>query len=167
MAVVVAEKDVDRFCKLARGENLEATVVAQVTEEPRLSMFWNGKNIVNISREFLNSNGAEKHTTVETSRPQSYDKKVDGSFEESYKKLAGDLNVCSKRGLSERFDSTIGAGTVLMPFGGKYQRTPIQAMVNKVSVEKGDTNTCSLMAWGYNPFIMEKSPLPRRLSGRK
>lgn len=158
MAVVVAEKDVDRFCKLARGENLEATVVAQVTEEPRLSMFWNGKNIVNISREFLNSNGAEKHTTVETSRPQSYDKKVDGSFEESYKKLAGDLNVCSKRGLSERFDSTIGAGTVLMPFGGKYQRTPIQAMVNKVSVEKGDTNTCSLMAWGYNPFIMEKSP---------
>ena len=158
MAVVVAEKDVDRFCKLARGENLEDTVVAQVTEEPRLSMFWNGKNIVNISREFLNSNGAEKHTTVETSRPQSYDKKVDGSFEESYKKLAGDLNVCSKRGLSERFDSTIGAGTVLMPFGGKYQRTPIQAMVNKVSVEKGDTNTCSLMAWGYNPFIMEKSP---------
>ena len=158
MAVVVAEKDVDRFCKLARGENLEATVVAQVTEEPRLSMFWNGKNIVNISREFLNSNGAEKHTTVETSRSQSYDKKVDGSFEESYKKLAGDLNVCSKRGLSERFDSTIGAGTVLMPFGGKYQRTPIQAMVNKVSVEKGDTNTCSLMAWGYNPFIMEKSP---------
>ena len=158
MAVVVAEKDVDRFCKLARGENLEATVVAQVTEEPRLSMFWNGKNIVNISREFLNSNGAEKHTTVETSKPQSYDKKVDGSFEESYKKLAGDLNVCSKRGLSERFDSTIGAGTVLMPFGGKYQRTPIQAMVNKVSVEKGDTNTCSLMAWGYNPFIMEKSP---------
>ena len=158
MAVVVAEKDVDRFCKLARGENLEATVVAQVMEEPRLSMFWNGKNIVNISREFLNSNGAEKHTTVETSRPQSYDKKVDGSFEESYKKLAGDLNVCSKRGLSERFDSTIGAGTVLMPFGGKYQRTPIQAMVNKVSVEKGDTNTCSLMAWGYNPFIMEKSP---------
>ena len=158
MAVVVAEKDVDRFCKLARGENLEATVVAQVTKEPRLSMFWNGKNIVNISREFLNSNGAEKHTTVETSRPQSYDKKVDGSFEESYKKLAGDLNVCSKRGLSERFDSTIGAGTVLMPFGGKYQRTPIQAMVNKVSVEKGDTNTCSLMAWGYNPFIMEKSP---------
>ena len=158
MAVVVAEKDVDRFCKLALGENLEATVVAQVTEEPRLSMFWNGKNIVNISREFLNSNGAEKHTTVETSKPQSYDKKVDGSFEESYKKLAGDLNVCSKRGLSERFDSTIGAGTVLMPFGGKYQRTPIQAMVNKVSVEKGDTNTCSLMAWGYNPFIMEKSP---------
>lgn len=158
MAVVVAEKDVDRFCSLARGENLEATVVAQVTEEPRLSMFWNGKNIVNISREFLNSNGAEKHTTVETSRPQSYDKKVDDSFEESYKELAGDLNVCSKRGLSERFDSTIGAGTVLMPFGGKYQRTPIQAMVNKVSVEKGDTSTCSLMAWGYNPFIMEKSP---------
>ena len=158
MAVVVAEKDVELFCSLARAENLEATVVARVTAEPRLSMHWNGRNIVNISREFLDSNGAEKHITVETAVPIEYAKKAQGSFEESYEAVASDLNICSKRGLSERFDSTIGAGTVLMPFGGKYQRTPIQAMVNKVSAEKKDTSTCSLMAWGYNPFIMEKSP---------
>jgi len=158
MAVVVAEKDVDRFCGLARLENLEATVVAEVTEEPVLSMSWNGKNIVNISREFLNSNGADKHIDIETAVPENYDKEISGGFTENFRKLAGDLNVCSKRGLSERFDSTIGAGTVLMPFGGKYQRTPIQAMVNKISLEKADTKTCSLMSWGYNPFITEKSP---------
>ena len=158
MAVVVEEKYARRFCTLAKAENLEATVVAKVTAEPRLSMHWNGANIVNISREFLDSNGAEKHITVEAAKACDYSKKPCGTFAESYKELAGDLNVCSKRGLSERFDSTIGAGTVLMPFGGKYQRTPIQAMVNKVSVEKADTKTCSLMAWGYNPFIMEKSP---------
>ena len=158
MAVVVAEKDVDRFCTLAREENLEATVVAKVTEEPRLSMFWNGDNIVNISREFLSSNGASKHVTVKATAPKGYDRKTEGTFTDAYKAACADLNICSKRGLSERFDSTIGAGTVLMPFGGKYQRTPIQAMVNKVSVEKGDTDTCSLMAWGYNPYITEKSP---------
>lgn len=158
MAVVVAEKDVDRFCTLAREENLEATVVAKVTEEPRLSMFWNGDNIVNISREFLSSNGASKHVTVKAAAPKGYDRKTEGTFPDAYKAACADLNICSKRGLSERFDSTIGAGTVLMPFGGKYQRTPIQAMVNKVSVERGDTDTCSLMAWGYNPYITEKSP---------
>lgn len=158
MAVVVAEQDVDRFCQLAREENLEATVVAKVTAEPRLSMHWNGANIVNISRAFLDSNGAEKHICVESAAPQDFSKEITGTFSENFRKAAGDLNICSKRGLSERFDSTIGAGTVLMPFGGKYQRTPIQAMVNKVSVEKKDTTTCSLMAWGYNPFIMEKSP---------
>ncbi len=158
MAVVVAAASVDRFCALAKSENLEATVVAEVTEEPRLSMHWNGVNIVNISRQFLDSNGAEKHITVETSKPESFAKEIAEDFAENYKALAGDLNVCSKRGLSERFDSTIGAGTVLMPFGGKYQRTPVQAMVNKISVEKADTTTCSLMAWGYNPYIMEKSP---------
>ena len=158
MAVVVAEKDADRFCTLAREENLEATVVAKVTEEPRLSMFWNGDNIVNISREFLSSNGASKHVTVKAAAPKGYDRKTEGTFTDAYKAACADLNICSKRGLSERFDSTIGAGTVLMPFGGKYQRTPIQAMVNKVSVERGDTDTCSLMAWGYNPYITEKSP---------
>ena len=157
MAVVVAEKDADRFCTLAREENLEATVVAKVTEEPRLSMFWNGDNIVNISREFLSSNGASKHVTVKAAAPKGYDRKTEGTFTDAYKAACADLNICSKRGLSERFDSTIGAGTVLMPFGGKYQRTPIQAMVNKVSVERGDTDTCSLMAWGYNPYITEKS----------
>ena len=158
MAVVVEAKDVERFCELAKQENLEATIVATVKEHPYLVMNWNGKNIVNISREFLNSNGAEKHINIATAKPQCYKKDTSGSFTDVYKALASDLNVCSKRGLSERFDSTIGAGTVLMPFGGTYQRTPIQAMVNKVSVEKKYTNTCSLMAWGYNPFIAEKSP---------
>lgn len=158
MAVVVAPKDVKRFCELAYGENLEATEVAVVTEKERLVMNWNGKKIVDISRDFLNSNGAEKHITIAPEAACSYEKQIGTSFAEEYKNLAGELNVCSKRGLSERFDSTIGAGTVLMPFGGKYQRTPIQAMVNKVSVEKGHTDTCSLMAWGYNPFIAEKSP---------
>ena len=158
MACVVAEKDVDRFCELARLENLEATVVAKVTDDARLSMHWNGQNIVNLSRRFLDSNGAEKHITVEAMAPAAFDKKVEGGFAENFKALAGDLNVCSKRGMSERFDSTIGVGTVLMPFGGKFQRTPIQAMVHKVSVEKKDTTTCSLMSWGYNPFITEKSP---------
>ncbi len=158
MAVVVEPKDVNRFIELANTENLEATVVARVTETPRLVMRWNGKDIVNISREFLNSNGAEKHIDVTASAPKDYTKAVPVSFKDGMADLAGDLNVCSKRGLSERFDSTIGAGTVLMPFGGKYQQTPIQAMVHKVSVEKGTTDTCSYMSWGYNPFITEKSP---------
>ena len=156
MAVVVEPKDVDKFIELANKENLEATVVAKVTEKPYLTMSWKGNVIVNISREFLNSNGAEKHINIHTTKSEKFEKKPTGDFEKSMKDLATDLNVCSKRGLSERFDSTIGAGSVLMPFGGKYQRTPVQAMVNKVSVEHGDTDTVSMMAWGYNPFIMEK-----------
>ena len=158
MAVVVAKEDVKRFLALAESENLEATVVAEVREEPRLTMLWNGKKIVDLSRAFLDSNGAEKHISVEVAKPEAYARTLNGSFEENYKALCGDLNLCSRRGLSERFDSTIGVGTVLMPFGGKYQQTPIQAMVHKVSVEKADTDTCSFMAWGYNPFISEKSP---------
>lgn len=158
MAVVVAPADAEEFLRLADSENLQAVPVASVTEEPRLVMNWNGKSIVNISREFLNSNGAEKHITAVVSKPEPYEKKVDGGFTENYLALADDLNICSKRGLSEQFDSTIGAGTVLMPFGGKNQLTPIQAMVQKISVEKKHTNDCSLMAWGYNPFITEKSP---------
>ena len=158
MAVAVEAKDVDKFLALAAKENLEATVVAKVTAEPRLTMTWNGKTIVDISREFLNSNGAEKHTKIAPEAPNAYSKDTSGDFTEKYKALAGDLNVCSKRGLSERFDSTIGAGTVLMPFGGKYQLTPIQAMAHKVSVEHGHTDDCSVMAYGYNPFIAEKSP---------
>lgn len=158
MAVVVAKEDVDNFIEYALSENLEATVVAVVKAEPRLTMTWNGKNIVDISREFLNSNGAEKHIDITCSKPENYEKEYCGDFEKAYTELADDLNICSKRGLSERFDSTIGSGTVLMPFGGKNQLTPIQAMVNKVSVEKKHTKTCSLMAWGYNPFITEKSP---------
>ncbi|MCR4563760.1 MAG: phosphoribosylformylglycinamidine synthase [Clostridiales bacterium] len=158
MAVVVAPEDVEKFKKLAYEENLEATVVAVVKAEPRLKMNWNGRTIVNISREFLNSNGAEKHIDIKPAMIEKYTKQIPDDFLNGFKALAGDLNVCSKRGLSERFDSTIGAGTVLMPFGGKNQLTPIQAMVNKVSVEKKHTDDCSFMAWGYNPFITEKSP---------
>ncbi len=158
MAVVVADEDAELFCRLAAEENLEATVVAVVTAESVLSMSWNGREIVNVSREFLNSNGAEKHIMVKAAAPAAYERSGVADFASAYRELAQDLNVCSKRGLSERFDSTIGAGTVLMPFGGIYQRTPIQAMVNKISLEKGDTTTCSLMAYGYNPYITEKSP---------
>ncbi len=158
MAVVVEPKDAERFMELAASENLEATVVAVVKAEPRLVMKWNGKDIVNISREFLNSNGAEKHIVITPDAPKDYNRKVEEDFANQYKALAGDLNVCSKRGLSERFDSTIGAGTVVMPFGGKNQLTPNQAMVQKVSMEKKHTKSCSVMAWGYNPYITEKSP---------
>lgn len=158
MAVVVEPHNVDKFLSLAASENLNACPVAVVKAEPRLVMKWNGVNIVDISREFLNSNGADKHITITPEAPKSFSKNIDGGFADNCKKIASDLNICSKRGLSERFDSTIGAGTVLMPFGGKNQLTPIQAMVQKISVEKKHTNDCSLMAWGYNPFITEKSP---------
>ena len=158
MAVVIEKENVDSFLKLANEENLQAVVVAKVKAEPRLTMHWNGNVIVDLSREFLNSNGAEKHIEVEVSAPSDILNNVEGSFAENYKALADDLNICSKRGLSEQFDSTIGAGTVLMPFGGKNQITPIQAMVQKISVEKKHTNDCSLMAWGYNPFITSASP---------
>ncbi len=159
MAVVVEKDDVDAFLRLADKENLEATVVARVSATPRLTMKWNGKCIVDLSREFLNSNGAAKHITIDAAPANcNYQKEITGTFGSNLKSIAGDLNTCSRRGLSEMFDSTIGAGTVLMPFGGKYQKTPAQAMVQKISVEKKHTSTVSLMAWGYNPFVMEKSP---------
>ncbi len=158
MAVVVAKADAAEFMRLADSENLESTIVAEVTEEPRLVMRWNGRTIVDISREFLDSNGAEKHITVKTAKAAAPKKQMPESFEKGIRALAGDLNVCSKRGLAERFDSTIGAGNVLMPFGGRYQRTPAQAMAYKISVEKKDTKTCSLMSWGYNPYISSASP---------
>ena len=158
MAVVVEAKDAARFLELAATENLNAVPVAVVTESPRLVMNWNEKKICDISREFLNSNGAAKHMDAAAEKAQSYGKAVTGSFAENFLAVASDLNTCSKRGLSERFDSTIGAGTVLMPFGGKYQLTPIQAMVQKISVEKKHTDDCSFMAFGYNPFITSASP---------
>ena len=158
MAVVIEKENVDEFIRIADGENLQACEVAVVQEEKRLVMNWNGNKIVDISRDFLNSNGAEKHTEANPAAVSEIAKNVTGSFEENMKSVAENLNTCSKRGLSERFDSTIGAGTVLMPFGGKTQMTPIQAMVQKISIEKGHTDDCSLMAWGYNPFIAEKSP---------
>ncbi|MBR6501884.1 MAG: phosphoribosylformylglycinamidine synthase [Clostridia bacterium] len=158
MAVVIEPHNVDAFLALAAEENLQACVVAEVKAEPRLVMHWNGQTIVDISREFLNSNGADKHITITPEAPKAFGGPVDGGFVDNYKAIAKDLNMCSKRGLSERFDSTIGAGTVLMPFGGKNQLTPIQAMVQKISVEKKHTDDCSLMSWGYNPFITEQSP---------
>ena len=158
MAVVVEKENIDRFLELAKTENLQAVKVADITAEPRLRMVWNGNTIVDISREFLNSNGAEKHIDITPEAPKDYERIIEGGFKENMEHLADDLNACSKRGLSEQFDSTIGAGTVLMPFGGKHQLTPIQAMVQKISVEKKHTDDCSLMAWGYNPFIAERSP---------
>ena len=158
MAVVVEQKDVARFLELAEEENLQACTVAEVTEEARLVMNWNGKKIVDISREFLNSNGADKHIDVEVAAGKLIHKKVSGGFAENMMVVASDLNTCSKRGLSERFDSTIGAGTVLMPFGGRNQLTPIQAMVQKISMEKKHTDDCSFMSFGYNPFVTEASP---------
>ena len=158
MAVVVGAADEAAFCKLAADENLEVSRIAVVKEDARLTMSWNGTTIVDLSRAFLDTNGAEKHIDVHPAAPKAWNKSVPADFKQGYTALAGDLNVCSKRGLSERFDATIGAGTVLMPFGGKYQYTPIQAMVHKVSVEQKHTDTCSLMAWGYNPYIAENSP---------
>ena len=158
MAVVVEDKNVARFLELAAEENLEATVVATVTEEPRLRLNWNDQTICDVSREFLNSNGAEKHVSVEIPASADFAPVISGSFTENMLRIATDLNTCSKRGLSERFDSSIGAGTVLMPFGGVHQQTPIQAMAHKISLESGHTDDCSVMSWGYNPFITEKSP---------
>ena len=158
MAVVVEPQDASRFLELAALENLNAVPVAVVTEEARLVMNWNGAKICDISREFLNSNGADKHITAAPAAPHAYGKTVTGDFTANFMEVASDLNTCSKRGLSERFDSTIGAGTVLMPFGGRHQLTPIQAMVQKISVEKKHTDDCSFMAFGYNPFITSASP---------
>ena len=164
MAVVVEAENVDAFLALAKEENLQACPVAVVKAEPRLTMNWTGKKIVDISREFLNSNGADKHIVITPAKPDYRQKSLSGicdnneSFAQAYKNAMSDLNICSKRGLSERFDSTIGAGTVIMPFGGKKQLTPAQAMIQKISVEKKHTEDCSLMSWGYNPFITEQSP---------
>lgn len=160
MAVVVAAEDVETFKELAISENLEATVVAEVTEEPSLVMNFKGQEIVNISRAFLDTNGAEKKADAVIEHAQKFEKKIPAKFYEGMKELAADLNVCSKRGLAERFDSTIGRGSVLMPYGGRYQKTPIQAMVHKIPVihRDQDVKTVSMMAYGFNPYIYEKSP---------
>ncbi|MBT1181008.1 phosphoribosylformylglycinamidine synthase [Bifidobacterium sp. CP2] len=159
MAVDVAAEDVDEFLSYAREENLEATVIATVTEDPRMVMTWNGDEIVNLSREFLASNGAPKHQAVHVEAQQAYETPAawrSGSLSDRMHALVTDLNVASNKGLSERFDSTIGAGTVLMPFGGVKQLTPNEAMVAKFPVF-GETTTASAMAWGFNPYIMEKN----------
>ena len=155
MAVALAPEDVEEFLGYAREENLEATPVATVTEDPRLVMDWNGKTIVDVSREFLASNGAPKDQEVHVAAPSAYEHDWAGeTLAEKLRNLVTDLNVASNKGLSERFDSTIGAATVLMPFGGKTQLTPAMAMAAKLPVD-GETTTCSGMAWGFNPYLME------------
>ncbi len=221
MAVVVAPENIDLFIKYAKKENLEATLVARVTDTGRLTMHWRGQKIVDLSREFLSSNGAPKYTKVEvplnnvnsedlgftyfphsadytaaeTTEAKTTEAKTDKTktaktgaakaeaagnssgkanrifdpipkqpystleqLRPALEKLVADLNFCSQKGLVDRFDSTIGAGTVLMPFGGIYQATPAQSMVAKLPVLKGDTKTCSAMSWGFNPFITESDP---------
>ena len=158
MAVALAPEDVDRFIALASEENLEATPVATVTEEKRLKMVWNSAAIVDVSRDFLNSNGAEKHQKAHIEKASVWQPQWAGAtFGEKMKSMVGDLNICSKKGLSERFDSTIGAATVLMPFGGSHQLTPQMAMAAKLPVD-GETTTCSGMAWGFNPYLMSADP---------
>ena len=157
MAVDVAAEDVDEFLGYAKEENLEAEVIATVTEEPRMTMVWNGDTIVDLSREFLASNGAPKHQVVHVEAQQAYTTPwKTGTLAERMHTMLTDLNVASNKGLSERFDSTIGAGTVLMPFGGRKQLTPNMAMVAKLPVF-GETTTASAMAWGFNPYIMEQN----------
>ena len=156
MAVALAASDVDEFLGYAREENLEATVIATVTEEPRVRIEWNGDTIVDLSREFLASNGAPKHMDVHVEEQGKWEPSWEGaSFGERMNSLVTDLNVASNKGLSERFDSTIGAATVLMPFGGRRQLTPSEAMVAKFPVD-GETTTASAMAWGFNPYLMEQ-----------
>ena len=163
MAVVVDPKDVDEFMKYASEENLEATKVAVVTEDPRLVLSWRGKEIVNISRAFLDTNGAHQETEVFVEIPhrvESYFNRKDetGTFEEVCKNTLSDLNVCSQKGLVERFDSSIGAATVTMPYGGKYQMTPIQTMVAKLPVLKGECDTVTMMSYGFDPYLSKWSP---------
>ena len=158
MAVAVAAKDAETFIGYAHEENLEATIVAEVTEEKRMREYWNGTAIVDLSRAFLNSNGAERHASAHILRGHTWQPQWAGStFAEKMESLVTDLNVCSQKGLGERFDSTIGAATVLMPYGGKYQLTPAMAMAAKLPVD-GETTTCSGMAWGFNPYLSEADP---------
>ncbi|MBS6975153.1 MAG: phosphoribosylformylglycinamidine synthase [Eggerthellaceae bacterium] len=158
MAVALAPEDVDAFIALAHEENLEATPIAEVTEEARVRMVWNDTVIVDVSRDFLNSNGAAKHQDVHVVPGGGYERTWEGeTLAERLGALVRDLNVCSNKGLSERFDSTIGAATALMPFGGARQLTPAMAMVAKLPVF-GETSTVSGMAWGFNPYLTAANP---------
>lgn len=162
MAVVVRSKDADKFIQYANEENLEATVVAEVTDENRLVMNWRGKTICNISRDFLNTNGATKNTDIEVVLPDEnnryFKREVVTDVKSKWLNILSDLNVCSQKGLCEKFDSTIGANSVLMPFGGKYQLTPSDGMAAKVPVLDGETNTATVMTFGYNPNLSSWSP---------
>ncbi len=162
MAVVVDKKDEAEFLKYAAEENLEATTVAVVTEDPRLVLSWRGKEIVNISRAFLDTNGAHQETTVAVDLPTEQDKyfvRNDvGDVRAKWLDTLKDLNVCSQKGLVEMFDSSIGAGSVLMPYGGKYQLTETQAMVAKLPVLKGKTDVVTMMSYGFDPYLSSWSP---------
>ncbi|HML89805.1 MAG TPA: phosphoribosylformylglycinamidine synthase [Methylomusa anaerophila] len=164
MAVVVAPENAAAFINFASAENLEATVVARVTGEKRLKMVWRQKTIVDISRDFLNTNGVKQHTQVKVAAPPAAQAYFAGlpaqplNLKEIWLNNLTHLNICSQKGLVERFDSTIGAATVLMPFGGKYQSTPAEGMIAKLPLETGETHTGTVMAYGYNPQLAGWSP---------
>jgi len=161
MAVVVTPGDVDAVLRLAAEENLEGTVVAKVTNGARMRLFWNGKAIVDISREFLDSNGATQHASAKVMQfgaKGMLEEDIEDTFEDTLLNILKDLNVCSKKGLQEMFDSTIGAASVTMPLGGKHQITPVQAMCARVPCLEGESKTATLMSYGLDPYLMEKSP---------
>ena len=163
MAIVVAKENVEPMLQYAKEENIEAVVVATVTEEKRFILSWRGKEIVNLSREFLDTNGAHQETEVKVSMPRKEDnylkkqEKVE-NVKKTWLSTLADLNVCSQKGLIEMFDSSIGAGTVCMPFGGKYQATPTQTMVAKLPVLDGKTDTVTMMSYGFDPYLSSWSP---------
>ena len=160
MAVVVAAKDADKFMELASVENLESVKVAQVTDTGRLKMMWNGNTIVNISRDFLDTNGVTQESDIYVSANDSaalVEKAKKGAYKD-WDEMLKSLECASQKGLEERFDSTIGAGTVLMPYGGKYQMSPQDGMAAKIPLEKGDTTTGTIMTFGYDPYISEADP---------
>ena len=162
MAVVVAKEDAEKLIKYAETENLEATIVAKVVEEPRVKMYWRGNLIVNITRKFLDTNGDVKNATVQVTKPEeekSYFKQEKAeNIKSKWEQTISNLNCCSQKGLVERFDSTIGSNTVIMPFGGKYQLTPSQGMVATIPTLKGYTNSGTIMTYGYNPYLASWSP---------
>ena len=160
MAVVVKADKADSFIKYANEENLEATVVAKVTDDRRLKMFWNGNDIVNISRDFLDTNGAVQNTDIYVEEPANKPEKIENKadLKAQWLENLSQLNVACQKGLVERFDSTIGAGTILMPFGGKNQMTPAEFMAAKIPLLKGETTTGTLMSYGYDPTVAKWSP---------
>ena len=165
MAIVVDSKDVAAMLKFADEENLEAVVVAEVTKEPRLVMEWRGKEIVNISRAFIDTNGARSEAKARVKAPapdrfyENHSREFEGkSLKEAWLSVLNDLNACGKKGLVERFDSSIGAATVTMPFGGKYQLSPIQTMTAKLPNDLGESDVVTLMSYGFDPYISKESP---------
>lgn len=163
MAIVVDRENVDQMLAYAKEENLEAVVVAEVTKEPRLVLYWRGKEIVNLSRAFLDTNGAHQEVEVQVTMPNpegNYfkEKKKIEDIKRTWLHTLADLNVCSQKGLVEMFDNSIGAGTVIMPYGGKYQLTPTQTMVAKLPVLKGKTDTVTMMSYGFDPYLSSWSP---------